>query len=287
MDNGMKNNVELMNLYWTTAGIFPGRGEISRFDFMDRVQAAARAGFKGIGIWHTDLEHILQHRTLKEMKKILDDNGIKHVELEFLTDWFLDGARKAESDSRKKRLFEASEMLHAKHIKVGDFYNSTCPMFHVIEAFAALCTEAENYGATIGFEIMGCAMIDNIKDALTMVETAGAINGGLIIDIYQVANLGMTFEEISCIPLKYLTNVELNDGTLPGSQNHDPSNRRFCGEGEYDIKGLINCVNNMGYTGPWGVEVISEKLAMLSLKELSTRAFNTTMTEFSDPFLRQ
>jgi len=271
-----------MNLYWTTAGVFPGRGEISRFDFKDRVQAAAKAGFTGIGIWHTDLEHILQYRTLKEMKKILDDNGIKHVELEFINDWFLDGARKAESDSRKKRLFEASETLYAKHIKVGDFYNSTSPMPHIIESFAALCTEAEKYGATIGFEIMGCAMIDNIQDALTMVETAGAKNGGLIIDIYQVVNLGMTYEEISRIPLKYLTNVELNDGTQPGSLNHDPSNRRFCGEGEYDIKGLINCVNNMGYTGPWAVEVISEKLAILPLKELSMRAFNTTMAEFDD-----
>ena len=69
-DKHMKNNVELMNLFWTTAGVFPGHGEISRFDFKDRVQAAARAGFKGIGIWHTDLEHILQYRTLKEMKKI-------------------------------------------------------------------------------------------------------------------------------------------------------------------------------------------------------------------------
>ncbi len=278
----MKNNVELMNLYWTIAGVFPGRGEISRFDFKDRVQAAASAGFKGIGIWHTDLEHILLHRTLKEMKKILDGNGIKHVELEFITDWFLDGARKTESDNRKKRLFEASESLHAKHIKVGDFYNSTCPMPRIIESFAALCAEAENCGATIGFEIMGCAMIDNIKDALAMVETAGAKNGGLIIDIYQVANLGMTYQEIGRIPLKYLTNVELNDGTLPGSPNHDPSNRRFCGEGEYDIKGFINCLKNMGYTGPWGVEVISEKLAILPLKELCTRAFKTTSAEFDD-----
>ena len=277
----MKNNVELMCLYWTTSGVLPGQGEISRFDFKDRVQAAARAGFTGIGIWHTELEHILQHRTLKEMKKILDDNAIKHVELEFLTDWFLDGARKSESDSRKKRLFEASEALHAKHVKVGDFYNSPCPMPCIVEAFAALCKEAENYGATIGFEIMGCAMIDNIKDAITMVKTAGAKNGGLIIDIYQVANLVMTYEEISSIPLKYLTNVELNDGTLPGSPNHDPSNRRFCGEGEYDIQGLIHCVENMGYAGPWGVEVISEKLAGLPLTELSTRAFNSTIAEFA------
>ncbi len=276
----MNNNVDLMSLYWTTAGIFPGQGEISRFDFKDRVQAAARAGFKGIGIWHTDLEHILQFRTLKEMKRILDDNGMKYVELEFLTDWFLEGARKSESDSRKHRLFEASEALHAKHVKVGDFYNSTCPMPRIVEAFAALCAEAENYGATIGFEIMGCAMIDNLKEAISLVETAGARNGGLIIDIYQVANLGMTFEEINRIPLQNLINVELNDGTLPGSPHHDPANRKFCGEGEYDIRGLIDCVQKMGYAGPWGVEVISEKLAPLPLTELSTQAFNTTMAEF-------
>jgi sugar phosphate isomerase/epimerase len=278
----MKNNLELMSLYWTIAGVFPGQGEISRFDFKDRVQVAAKAGFKGIGIWHTDLEHILLHRTLREMKQILDDNGIRHVELEFLTDWFLDGARKAESDSRKRRLFAASEALHAKHVKVGDFYNSSCPMPRIIESFAALCAEAENYGATIGFEIMGSAMINNIRDALTMVETAGAKNGGLIIDIYQVANLGMSFEDIRRIPLQYLTNVELNDGTLPGSPDHDPSNRRFCGEGEYDIQGLIHCVEKMGYAGPWGVEVISEKLAPLPLDELCPRAFKTTAAEFVD-----
>ena len=276
----MKNDVELMCLYWTSAGVFPGHGEISRFDFKDRVQAAARAGFQGIGIWHTDLEHILQYRTLKDMRRILDDNGIKYVELEFLCDWFLDGARKSESDSRKRRLLEASEALHAKHVKVGDFYNSSCPFPKIVESFAALCKEADNYGATIGFEIMGCAMIDNIKDAIDMVTMAGAKNGGIIIDIYQVANLGMTYQEISSIPLEHLFGVELNDGIMPGNPGHDPANRKFCGEGEYDIQGLINCVENMGYTGPWAVEVIAENLAVLPLKELSTRAFNTSMAQF-------
>ncbi len=279
----MKHPVELMNLFWTTAGIFPGVGEISRFDFRDRVEAAARAGFKGIGIWHTDLEHILRQRTLKEMKMILDDNGIQHIELEFLTDWFVTGAKKAESDNRKRRLLEASEALHAKHIKVGDFYNTACPLPHIIEAFAVLCKEAEEYGATIGFEFMASAMIDNLKDSLTMVETAGAKNGGLILDIVHVVNLGITYEEISSIPVQYLINLELNDGTPPGSPRHDPSRaRRFCGEGEFDIKGFITCVNKMGYTGPWAVEVFSQELAGLSLEELNTRAFTTTMAQFED-----
>jgi sugar phosphate isomerase/epimerase len=279
----VKNNVELMNLFWTTAGVFPGVAEISRFDFKDRVEAASKVGFKGIGIWHTDLEHILQRRTLQEMKKILDDNDIKHLELEFLTDWFLTGARKAESDRRRQRLLEASQALKAKHIKVGDFDNTPCPMPQIIDAFSRLCEEADTYGATIGFEFMASAMIDNLEDSLILVETAGAENGGLILDMAHVASLGITYDDIRRIPLRYLVNVELNDGTLPGSARHDPSRiRRFCGEGEFDIKGLIKCVDEMGYSGPWAVEVFSEELVGLSLEELNRRAFETTMAQFDD-----
>src|SRR5206468_351497 len=83
------------------------------------------------------------------------DNGIRHLELEFLTDWFVDGTRKVESDGRKRRLLEASAALAAKHIKVGDFYNTPARMPRLVDAFAALCKEAEDYGATIGFDIMG------------------------------------------------------------------------------------------------------------------------------------
>ncbi|MBI9049203.1 MAG: sugar phosphate isomerase/epimerase [Anaerolineaceae bacterium] len=276
----MNHPIELMNLFWTTAGIFPGQAEISRFDFIDRVAATANAGFKGIGIWHADLEHILQFHTLKGMKRILDDHGIKYVELEFLNDWFLEGARKDESDSRKKRLFEASQVLHAKHVKIGDFYSSVAPMNKIIDAFGSLCAEAKQYNATIGFEIMVCSMINQLGEAINMVEKANVENGGLILDIYQVANLGMTYEEISRIPLKHLINVELNDGTLPDNPNHDPSNRCFCGDGEYDIHGFIYCIQQMGYAGPWAVEVISESLCKLPLNEMSTRSYTTTLAQF-------
>jgi sugar phosphate isomerase/epimerase len=217
------------------------------------------------------------------MKLILDDNGIRYVELEFLTDWFLTGAPKAESDRRKRRLLEASAALHAKHIKVGDFKNTACPMPQIIEAFAALCREAADYGATIGFEFMASAMLNNLKDSLTLVETAAAPNGGLVLDIVHVVNLGITHEALRRIPLRYLVNVELNDGALPGSPRHDPARaRRFCGEGEFDIKGFIACITEMGYTGPWAVEVFSQELTGLPLAELNTRAFQMTMAQFKD-----
>src|ERR1700686_965961 len=144
----MANAVELLASYWTIAGgALPHTDkDYSPFDFKDRVEAAARAGFKGFGIWHTDLEHTLKRRSLAEMKQILDDNGMKYVELEFLYDWFLDGERKKQSDVWKKKVLTAAEVLQAKHIKVGDFFREPCPMSHLIEAFAALCAEAKDHG---------------------------------------------------------------------------------------------------------------------------------------------
>ena len=104
----MKSKVDLLASYWTiSCGLPHTDKEYSPFDFRDRVESAARAGFTGFGIWHADLEHVLRTRTLKEMKQILDDNGIKYIELEFLTDWFLDGDRKRQSDICKKLLLDA------------------------------------------------------------------------------------------------------------------------------------------------------------------------------------
>jgi len=277
----MKNDVELMNLFWTSAGLYPGAVGISRFDFKDRVEAAAKAGFKGIGIWHNDLVHILQTRTLPEMKLILDDNGITYLELEFLTDWFVDGEKKAESGKLKRKLLEASAALNAKHVKIGDFNNTPCPMPHLIESFATLCKEAEDYGATIGFEFMASSRLNNFKDSWAMVEGAGAKNGGLIVDIVHVVNIGISYEEISSIPLPYLINVELNDGYPPGHPQFDPTgSRRFCGDGVFDIKGFINCVKKTGYSGPWAVEVFSNEVAAMSLEQSNTTAFKTTMSQF-------
>ena len=49
--------VELMALYWTVSGpveVHVGR-EWSLFRWRDRCAEAAKAGFKGIGLWHADV----------------------------------------------------------------------------------------------------------------------------------------------------------------------------------------------------------------------------------------
>jgi sugar phosphate isomerase/epimerase len=283
----MNRDADLLASYWTiSGGALPHTDrEYSPFDFADRVEAAARAGFKGFGLWHADLEHILEHRSLKEMKQVFDDNGIKHIELEFLTDWFLDGERKQHSDQRKQLLLRAAEALGAHHVKVGDFFREKCPMARLVEAFAALCAEAAEHGTLIGFELMPFAMLDTLQDSLAMIEAAGAKNGGISFDLWHIVKLGIPYADVARVPPGYIISVELNDGTFeaPWSLHEDTVNhRRFCGEGEFDVRGFIECLQSAGYEGPWGIEVLSGELRQLPLNAVVERAYQTTIRHFRD-----
>jgi sugar phosphate isomerase/epimerase len=281
----MKDNIELLASYWTISGGVPHTDrEYSLFDFKDRVESAAKAGFKGFGIWHADLDHVLEKRSLKEMKQILDDNGIKHVELEFLTDWFLDGERRKKSDIQRTKLLKAAEALRARHVKVGDFFKEKTPLPRLIESFRSLCADAAKRGTRIAFELMPFATIDTLTETLRMVEGAGAENGGICFDLWHIVKLGIPYEEVARVPQQYIVSIEINDGTFqcPWSLHEDTINhRRLCGEGEFDVKGFVSVMRKAGYAGPWGIEVLSEDLRQKPLAELTTRSFNTTMTQFA------
>lgn len=281
----MNSKVDLLASYWTISGAYPHTDrEYSPFDFRSRVEAAAKAGFTGMGFWHADLDHVRQTRTPQEMKQILDDHGIVHIEIEFLLDWFLDGERKKKSDETRQKLLEACEALHAHHLKVGDFFHEPCPMPRLMERFAALCAEAAKYGVPVGFELMPFAMIDSLKDSLTMIAGAGAKNGGLCFDLWHIAKLRIPHAEIAKIPPQYVVSVELNDGTYeaPWSLHEDTVNhRRFCGEGEFDVRGFIEAMRGLDYQGPWGIEVLSEDARKWPLERMAAHAFQTTVRYFS------
>jgi sugar phosphate isomerase/epimerase len=281
----MATNVDLLCSYWTLAGGAEPHTdhEYCPWDFKDRVEAAARAGFRGMGIWHADLEHTLKKRSLKEMRTILDDNGIRHIELEFLGGWFLEGEEKKASDILRKKLLEASEVLRAHHVKVGHFVKTQATMPKMIESFAALCADGANHGALIGFEMMPFCDIDSVEKAMQLVEGAGAKNGGICLDLWHLAKLKIPYQKIAGIPQNRVTSIEINDGTheCPWSLHEDTINHRLlCGEGEFDVKGFVAAMLKAGYKGPWGIEVLNGELRKKSLEDIATSAFKTTAAQF-------
>ncbi len=284
----MNTQVDLLASYWTLAvGAVPHTGpEYSSVDFRIRVEQAAKAGFRGMGLWHADIAHTLKRYTLAEMNGILKDNGIRHVELEFLTGWFKDGEEKAQSDVTKQLLFEAAAALGARSIKVGDFTNQKCPFPKLIERFAGLCREAESHGTRIAFEMMPFSIISSLEDALALAKGADAANGGIFFDLWHMVKLNIPYDAVASFPARYRLGMEINDGfsrehSMPDMVEETTQHRQLCGEGEFDIKGFVTRIQAAGWTGPWGIEVLNKKLRQEDIHTLAPKVYRTTIAQFA------
>jgi sugar phosphate isomerase/epimerase len=283
--------IELIASYWTIAGdVYPmAPNEISPFPFEQRVEVAARAGYRGLGLLHADLMVVSNRLGLSEMRRILDANGIHHVELEFLSDWYARGRARAESDMVRKDLLEAAEALSARCVKIApgieepSFDKVALDMPRMIESFAALSREAAKYGTSIALEIMPFSNIRTLSAALELVSTDPQPNGGLYLDIWHMARGGIDYAEVAKIPQQFIKAVELDDadrdvvGTLWDDTRF---HRRLCGEGALDIPAFLKATREAGYRGPYAVEIISREHRRLSLEEEAKRSFETTVAQF-------
>ncbi len=288
----MVEDIELMGLYWTVSGpveVHTGR-EWSLFDFADRCAEAAKVGFRGIGLWHADIEHQLEQRSLQEMKRILDSNGLEYLELEFIQDWFLDEGdeRRAASDETRRLLWEAAAVLGAHHVKVGNIPGTPCPLPQITERFAELCADAaRHHSAKIVYEFMPFDVnVHTLDSALAVVEGADADNGGLAIDTWHMGKLGIAPDDLRRIPLRFLSWIELSDGqveNMPDRIDEVVNHRRLPGEGEFGVSRYVEVCRERGYPGPWGVEVLSEELRNLPIEEIFRRAYETSIAQFAVP----
>jgi sugar phosphate isomerase/epimerase len=282
--------VELVALYWTVSGpveVHVGR-EWSLFDWADRCAEARKVGFSGLGIWHADLEHVLETRSLQEMKRIFDDNGLRHLELEFLGDWFLDPGdeRRTASDERRALLFEAAAALPTHHIKVGNIVGTECDLERIVERYGELCEDAAHHtDALITYEFMPYDVnVNDVEKALRVVEGANAPNGGLALDTWHLGKLRLEPDDLRRIPPRFLSWVELCDGPYEYAEDRldEVINRRkLPGEGEFPLQDYIAVCRDLGYDGPWGIEVLSEDLRSLPIERIFDRAYETTMAQLT------
>ena len=281
--------IELMALYWTVSGpveVHVGR-EWSLFSWPDRCAEAAKAGFKGIGLWHADVTHQLETTTLDEMATIFKDAGLKYLEVEFLAEFWVDEGEpaRAESDRLRKQLFETAAAFDAHHIKVGNIPGTPCELDKLIEAFTELCQDAAKHtDAKVVYEFMPFDVnVNTLDTALELVQGAAEPNGALAIDTWHMGKLGISPADLKRIPPEYLGWVELSDGqyeNMPDPIDEVVNRRKLPGEGEFDIPGYVEACQHVGYEGPWGVEVLSEELRNLPIDDEFKRAYETTAAQF-------
>ena len=279
----MGKPVELLGSFWTLAvGADPHGDQRCHHDFRTRVEVASRAGFTGMGFWHTDLVEIRKKYSFQEMKQILDGHGIVHIEVEWLLDWFCTDARRAASDDTRRLLLDAAEALRARHIKIGDLGNDCADVPQLSEAFGPLCRQAAERGTRVLFEMLPAqfSRVPSLDLVLAVVRGSGASNGGIMLDNLHLQRTGTDLAALvrKLGPRDHI-GVEINDGSLAVPLHFEDSviNKRLLpGDGEFDIGAFLKAVWSLGYEGPIGVEVLNEYMRKWDLKTAATEAFAKT-----------
>ncbi|MCZ4519341.1 sugar phosphate isomerase/epimerase [Rhodococcus ruber] len=277
-------SVDLIASCWTSAGAAAPctDDERSPVSIRERVEAVSAAGFAGFGIQHMDLAVVRDSIGYGEFRKILDGNGISIVEVEFLEDWFTDGPERVESDASRAELLRAAEVLGARVLKTGGkFHRDEFDAERLAPHFAKLAEDASNAGTMVGIEPAPFREIQTPQQAMAVIELADHLAGGLYIDIWHTERLDVDFAYIRSIPGNRIVGVEIDDADaeIRGSLLDDTvNNRRFPGEGIFDIPEFVSAVKSTGYSGPWAVELISAEVRSMSVREATRRAFSTTRT---------
>jgi len=288
---------DLIASYFTLAGdVYPfGPSEISPFPFRDRVEAAARAGWKGMGLIYVDIQHTAAQIGLRDMRAILDDNGMDWVELEFLTDWFRDDERRGPSDRFRHDIFAMAEALRARNVKVapGLGRNIAAPtaeemrpdIDRMTEAFIGVCQDAGAHGLNIAMEIMPFSNVATLETGRRIVETANQPNGGLLLDIWHLARGHQDFAWIRDIPAGFMHSIELDDApavmTAPTLWEDTIHERLLPGEGNLSVREFIDAVRATGFDSAWGVEILNRAFRKLPLEEMARSAFDATVSQFN------
>ncbi|MFD9669284.1 sugar phosphate isomerase/epimerase family protein [Rhodococcus sp. NPDC059968] len=285
---------ELLAACWTSAGdVMPARGpDCSPVPIRDRIEAVARAGYTGFGLTRPDLVATRETIGLGEVAKILADNGITHVQLEWITNWWTTGEARGLSDQVRRDLFEAAPVLGVDNIKVGaDDDGVAVSRDRLCEQFDALATDGAAAGVKIAFENTPFSHhVKTTEQAAQFVKDVDNPNGGLILDIWHAFRGGTDYDLLpELIPSRFVFGVELDDGwaAVRGTDLEDTfDNRVPCGEGVFDVPKFINALRRIGFDGPWGIEHMSEEFRQLPVADALTRARDAALQcfEIADQF---
>ena len=91
-------------------------------------------------------------------------------------------------------------------------------------------------------------------------------------------------EELRRIPTRFISWVELSDGPYEYAEDRLDeviNRRRLPGEGEFPIPEYVAVFRELGYEGPWGVEVLSEELRNLPIEQIFDRAYESTSAQLA------
>ncbi len=239
--------------------------------FEDRVAAAKKAGYDGIGL--------RAETYVDALNEGLYDEDILRILEKYIVQWAED-SRSYEQKYKEQMCFHMCELFGVKHINCGLMENYSVE--HTAQKLKELCHRAGKL--MIGVEPMPYSGIPDMAKGWAVVKASGCENAKLICDTWHWvrANQPIDLSVIAEIPADKIVSIQINDvwdrpyakSILRDESMHD---RLAPGTGIGCTGDFVKMIREKGVEPlAVGVEVISDAILAQGIEEAAKHTFDNT-----------
>ncbi|RDH80083.1 sugar phosphate isomerase/epimerase [Mycolicibacterium moriokaense] len=269
---------------WTSAGNTSplNTPATSPVPIAQRVAAVAEAGYIGLGLIADDLAVVRETIGFDGLRALMADHELTHIEIELIERWWIPRGEPGHTYETRDLLMAAADALAPAFIKIGSQNGPPiADPLTLVGPLRDLADEAAAHGTKVAIETMPFSAIATVPMGIEIIDAADHPAAGLIIDAWHVFRAGTPLSDLgAALKPQHVFGVELDDAAedVVGTLFEDTVERRLlCGEGSFDLPGLIGVLRNKGFDGPWGVEILSTSFRQLPILEALGSAARTAL----------
>jgi len=232
------------------------------YSLEEDLKAAGAAGFEGVEIWAAKLDRYLESRSVDELRRLLDDNGL---EVGALCPYTLSCFGEDTHADRLKRAAEIAAEVDCDTLLV-------CPDtppegMGVYDAFrqagqraAERADDIASFGVDLAIEPLGDhPFVPGPREAMRIIEIANHPGVGLMMDTFHYYKSGVGLEDIGAIPVELLRIVHVNDCEDRPRGELTDKHRLYLGEGVIPLEAMFGLLKAMRYEGFLSVEIFRDE----------------------------
>ena len=247
--------------------------------FEERVQAAKKAGYEGIGLRaETYADALNEGLTDSDILAILEKYDMKVTEVEYIVQW-AEEHRSYEQKYKEQICFHMCQLFGVRHINCGLMENY--PVEQTAQKLKELCQRAGEY--MIGVEPMPYSGIPDLKKAYQVVMASGCENAMIILDSWHWVRADQPYDILTKEIAKKVVSIQINDAyerpyAAPVLRDESMHDRLAPGTGAKDTAGFVRMVREAGVSPlAVGVEVISDAILAKGVEKAAAYTYENTV----------
>ena len=186
-------------------------GTLPKARFIERVDAAQKAGFDAIALFPQQYLRARKKEKLTpaDMREILAERGVTLDEVDPLLDWFGPAASRAEN-----LMFEMADELGARSVNTPPAFAPAIELQELTAALVRVCERANSHGLRIDLEFLPWTLVPDLRTALQVLKDAGQENLGITLDFWHFFRGGdtvATLRALAADEVARITNLQVND----------------------------------------------------------------------------